>query len=690
MNSAKKTHLLILIIFLVLNFIPHIYVSLARPGVLLNWYLTDDAFYYFKTAQNITEGHGITFDGLSPTNGFHPLWMLICIPVFALARFDLYLPLRILVVVQGLLNAVSGYLLYRILANKISKPLSVLAASIWMFLYPIHSVTTKLGLESGINAMSILWLIFLTSRFQADENDKRSSSLWLIGLAGVICLFSRLDNIFIVGMIGIWLVFHDTQIRRYAVLDFFLITLSVVLSYFFRIKMTDNIHNFLPFAYTLLISSLVVKPLMLFIFGSYNPMEGRGIQQVLLKTMISLIFSTVLISAIVFLLFEFLDIFMGYSRSVLILDFLISSILLTGIRMLRWRRCRFYGCDETEVTFKLNWQNWLTRAIAYFLPVIGSLAAYMMFNEFYAGSAMPVSGKIKHWWGKLPHTIYGRPVKSLSGIVSRLFDSNNENGPLWLVSSPIENITSFFIRIFNLPDASSAGVVSFIKAILWIIITAFLFMMIYRYRMEAEKFFNQVALPALAVGCFIQILSYLATGYVHTRYWYWIGEMALVFLFLGIILGISLDHLDRRVRWNKNVAVLLWFVAIIPFVNFSIRTIKEFPVSGAVPELYDIDGEKEFIDQYTQPGDVIGMTGGGLLGYFIPDRTFVNLDGLINGSWYLDLMQSNQTEEYFNEIGMNYVYGDRGALLDSDPFRWMFTDRLTIIAKGPYFWLFRY
>jgi hypothetical protein len=321
---------------------------------------------------------------------------------------------------------------------------------------------------------------------------------------------------------------------------------------------------------------------------------------------------------------------------------------------------------------------------------MGSLAAYIAFNEFYAGSAMPVSGKIKHWWGKLPHTIYGRPVKSLSGVVSRFFNSSNELGPFWLLASPIEKITGFILRIFNLPDASSAGVTSFISGILWIIFIAFLFMLIYRYREEAGQFFSQIALPAVAAGCFIQILSYLATGYLHTRYWYWIGEIALIFLLLGIILGITLDHIGRRVKWNRAFMVLLLLIAIIPFLTFSIRIAKEFPSDGVAQELYDVDGEKAFIDQYTQPGDVIGMTGGGLQGYFIPDRTFVNLDGLINGSRYLDLMQTNQTEKYFKETGMDYVYGDRGALLDSDPFRWMFTDKLTLIARGPYFWLFRY
>jgi hypothetical protein len=44
----------------------------------------DDAFYYFGIARNVAHGHGSTFDGVDPTNGYHPLWMLMAVPVFAL------------------------------------------------------------------------------------------------------------------------------------------------------------------------------------------------------------------------------------------------------------------------------------------------------------------------------------------------------------------------------------------------------------------------------------------------------------------------------------------------------------------------------------------------------------------------------------------------------------------------------
>ena len=84
------------------------------------------------------------------------------------------------------------------------------------------------------------------------------------------------------------------------------------------------------------------------------------------------------------------------------------------------------------------------------------------------------------------------------------------------------------------------------------------------------------------------------------------------------------------------------------------------------------------------------MTGGGLTGYFVPDRTFINLDGLINGVEYFTLLQDGRAEWYLEKIGLQYVYGEELVLLDSDPYRWIFTNRLSYIAAGPYFSLYTY
>ena len=44
--------------------------------------LHDDGFYFLTIARSIAGGAGPTFDGLAPTNGFHPLWAYALVPIF--------------------------------------------------------------------------------------------------------------------------------------------------------------------------------------------------------------------------------------------------------------------------------------------------------------------------------------------------------------------------------------------------------------------------------------------------------------------------------------------------------------------------------------------------------------------------------------------------------------------------------
>lgn len=46
----------------------------------------DDGYYYFGIARHIVNGDGSTFGGLDHTNGYHPMWMLVLLPIFAVLR----------------------------------------------------------------------------------------------------------------------------------------------------------------------------------------------------------------------------------------------------------------------------------------------------------------------------------------------------------------------------------------------------------------------------------------------------------------------------------------------------------------------------------------------------------------------------------------------------------------------------
>jgi hypothetical protein len=47
------------------------------PLNLLARLFQDDAFFYLSIARNFAAGRGSSFDGVHPTNGYHPLWMLL-------------------------------------------------------------------------------------------------------------------------------------------------------------------------------------------------------------------------------------------------------------------------------------------------------------------------------------------------------------------------------------------------------------------------------------------------------------------------------------------------------------------------------------------------------------------------------------------------------------------------------------
>jgi hypothetical protein len=59
--------------------------AVSRP---LSWLLAvvpDDTFYYLTTARNLATENLSSFDGLNPTNGYHPGWMaamVVCAKLF--------------------------------------------------------------------------------------------------------------------------------------------------------------------------------------------------------------------------------------------------------------------------------------------------------------------------------------------------------------------------------------------------------------------------------------------------------------------------------------------------------------------------------------------------------------------------------------------------------------------------------
>ena len=79
----------------------------------------DDAYYYLVIARNAASGQGFTADGLSPTNGFQPLWMWLLVPIAWLTSGE---PTRLLAATQLVVVCVfaaSGALLWDLLRSRL-------------------------------------------------------------------------------------------------------------------------------------------------------------------------------------------------------------------------------------------------------------------------------------------------------------------------------------------------------------------------------------------------------------------------------------------------------------------------------------------------------------------------------------------------------------------------------------------
>ena len=85
-----------------------------------------------------------------------------------------------------------------------------------------------------------------------------------------------------------------------------------------------------------------------------------------------------------------------------------------------------------------------------------------------------------------------------------------------------------------------------------------------------------------------------------------------------------------------------------------------------------------FVEAHTDPGSLVGMTGGGNVGYFIKDRTIVNMDGLINSNPYFQANKAYQGSDYLYNMGLDYIFANP-AFLEIQPYRGQYTGRLEII-----------
>jgi hypothetical protein len=635
------------------------------------WFTRDDAYYYFKVAQNISEGNGITFDGVNLANGYHPLWMLINIPIFALARFDLVLPLRVLILVSGALSAGSAILLYRLLLRILSPPVGVFIATFWAFSIYLHKTVTQFGLETGLTAFSILLFLYLFEKKERKWRTEPPEIKEILGLGSVavLVMFSRLDTVFLVSLFGLYLVFRKTPLRYLMLIDILGITFIGFFSFIFRIGMPEY-YFYSEIALALVLISLVVTLPVYYFAGLYrHPRVDTPLllgRRILVGVGVS---STIILGAM--LLLGHLGLFESFPRSALLLNFALLFVWVVAARF----SVRYLSPERERDTssplalFRENWQVWLREGIAYYGILGGALAAYMLFNRIVFGTSSPVSGQIKRWWGSMGGKVYGGPAKRLYTFFGLDTVAESDFSAWGLVTKFVVGVRDSLVQWIGYADTDAA------YWRLYASIVVVIFVILLASRKRALRASVNLGLLPLFVGSFVQIVSYHATGYSAAKEWYWVSHILFTLFVLALLVDIFFRFL---LRLHESARPLIWVALAICTLVWGRAYYTE--IAHLMPYGVENNGHRYMeilavVEENTEPGSLIGMTGGGNLGYFIEDRTIVNMDGLINSYEYFQAHQAGKADEHLAVMGLDYVFVNPALLMDM-PYKGEFDGRL--------------
>ncbi len=643
------------------------------------WFIRDDAYYYFKVAQNITEGHGSTFDGIHLTNGYHPLWMLICLPVFALARFDVILPLRILVIITGILQTATSILIYRLVRSLLSEPVGVLAGSYWAFSSYILVFLYRTGVEAIIAPLFIVLLVTLLYQFELSWRGSSPSTrqLSLLAIAAALVVFSRLDLVFFALIVGVWVVLRESPLRYLIPLDILAITFSVLAAFLARLGL-PGYYDASNAAVIMLVLAVVITIPMLYAFGLYLRQASWMSRSLLIRAGLAVLASSAMLSAAM-LIGNALHLIPAFPKPALLFD---AGIMFGCVLLIRTAvylfgaRAQSQGASSPFDELRSCWRIWLREGAIYYGILGGSLAVYMGWNRLAVGSFMPVSGEIKRWWGTFITSIYGGPpqnVLSFFGIdqYSSFNSWNPTIGSLVSLTNPL-----LYRKGFKFGNVAWDRNFLLILAILAIIV----FLILAWRRQEARRLALQASIIPLFVGSWLQILSYSATGYASPKEWYWLTEPLLLVLGAAFLIHILDEQIFQRWRVGQTVAwVLVAAVALQGATAYWRDTIALYPY-GQAPAGAAYAEVVPFLESHTEPGAIIGMTGGGNVGYFIHDRTIVNMDGLINSPQYFEALKAGTSSTYLYQTRMRFVFANPG-LLNADPYRGQYNGRLVSIAN---------
>ena len=160
----------------------------------LTFFVSDDAYYYLNVARNIVRGAGSSFDGIDPSNGYHPLWMLCLLPVYWVFGSSTGAALRAVMLTQVVLVCATIWLGWDIYRRYRANALSVMVAialAVTLF-SPLQMMFN--GLETDLVVLLLMLILHADAKRSFLAPNQPGARLALFGLLLGLLVLARLDE----------------------------------------------------------------------------------------------------------------------------------------------------------------------------------------------------------------------------------------------------------------------------------------------------------------------------------------------------------------------------------------------------------------------------------------------------------------------------------------------------------------
>ena len=168
------------------------YMVMLDMNILLDQGLVqDDAFYYYVIARHWLASGSPSFDGFTLTNGFHPVWELACLPIFALFHGDT--PVRLMLAIASVCDLLSLWLVFQIVSRLTALEIPALVATAILALHGTIIRTWFNGLETALSLTSLLWFLSVFLQlYRVNTSDARQHIK--LGVIAALAFLARTDS----------------------------------------------------------------------------------------------------------------------------------------------------------------------------------------------------------------------------------------------------------------------------------------------------------------------------------------------------------------------------------------------------------------------------------------------------------------------------------------------------------------